>query len=100
MRPVPTQIMSPRAIVVAALSLLAGLPAASAAPRAPDLARGFKETVRPFVETYCLGCHGEQNKGDLDLRPYDSSAAAVKDLRHWTDVQERLNAQEMPPPKA
>jgi len=38
-----------------------------------DLDRRFNGTVRPFVETYCITCHGkEKSKGDLDLSPYST----------------------------
>ena len=32
------------------------------------LERSFRETVRPFLEAYCLGCHaGDKPKGDMNL---------------------------------
>ena len=34
-----------------------------------ELERRFAVTVRPFVESYCLDCHGgEKPKADFDLR--------------------------------
>ncbi|HWE97767.1 MAG TPA: DUF1592 domain-containing protein, partial [Tepidisphaeraceae bacterium] len=70
-------------------------------PAAAQLERGFHETVHPFVETYCITCHGQDKaKGDLDLSIYSNSASAAKDYRRWELVAERLDAKEMPPQKA
>src|SRR5690349_3844848 len=66
-----------------------------------NLDRGFAETVHPFLETYCISCHGEEKqKGKLDLRPYSTRAAVAKDYRRWEVVLERLKAGEMPPEEA
>jgi mono/diheme cytochrome c family protein len=70
-------------------------------PAATKLERGFQETVRPFVETYCITCHGrDKAKGDLDLSIYSTSASAARDYPRWELVAERLDAKEMPPQKA
>ncbi|MDB5290682.1 MAG: hypothetical protein JWL69_1923, partial [Phycisphaerales bacterium] len=70
-------------------------------PAAAQLDRGFRETVRPFVETYCISCHDHDTaKGDLDLSIYSSTETAAKDYRRWELVAERLGAKEMPPRKA
>ena len=51
----------------------------------------FRDTVRPFLETYCLGCHGkEKPKGDLDLSVYTTADAVAKDLAQWEVVLEQL----------
>ena len=43
-------------------------PAPTQTAATSPLEHRFRDTVRPFVETYCLGCHGkEKPKGDLDL---------------------------------
>src|SRR4051794_32650613 len=79
---------------------------ASDPPRSRDTAatpldRRFKETVRPFVDTYCLGCHGkEQPKGDLDLSVYNGADSVARDLGQWEAVVEQLEAGSMPPEKA
>jgi hypothetical protein len=74
---------------------------ASAAPTKGGLDRRFAETVRPFLESHCLECHGgEKPKGDLDLRQYQSLDLVIRDPRPWATVLERLTAKEMPPKKA
>src|SRR5262245_8291457 len=66
-----------------------------------DLDRRFSTTVQPFLNTYCIKCHsGETPKADLDLKPFSSLAAVVKDPLRWELVRERLGANEMPPAAA
>jgi len=63
-----------------------------------DLDQRFTETIRPFLQTHCIGCHGgEKPAAQLDLRGYSNLASVIKDYRHWALVLERLNAKEMPP---
>ncbi len=65
------------------------------------LEHGFRDTVRPFLDTYCLGCHGkEKPKGDLDLSVYTTFEAVAKDLPQWETVLEQLKSRTMPPAKA
>ncbi len=44
-------------------------------PPAPDAVEThFRETIRPFVQTNCIGCHGkEKPKGELDLSIFTNS---------------------------
>jgi hypothetical protein len=66
-----------------------------------SLELGFRDTVRPFLDTYCLGCHGkEKPKGDMDLSVYRTQDAVASDLEHWDLVLEQLEAKSMPPAKA
>src|SRR5438445_11630044 len=66
-----------------------------------DLERRFADTVHPFLDTYCLGCHGkEKQKGKLDLSPYATVAAIAADYRRWETVLDKLKAEEMPPEEA
>ena len=61
----------------------------------------FTNTVRPFLESHCITCHGpEKPKADLDLSPYSTMDAVVRDHPHWELVLEKLQAAEMPPEKA
>ena len=65
------------------------------------LERTFARTVHPFVETYCVTCHGkEKSEADLDLTSYTTTADVVAGFSYWELVQERLEAGEMPPTKA
>src|SRR5262245_55278806 len=70
-------------------------------PRPDPLDERFATQVRPFVERYCVGCHGPKKQaGSLDLSRDASAAAVAKNWRHWEHVGERLHAQEMPPEDA
>src|SRR5438270_13421806 len=91
-----------RATITATLLLtLATTPGAAADPDAAPLERGFRDTVRPFVQTYCSPCHaGAKPKGDLDLSAYGTAEAVGQDLRRWETVAEQLREGAMPPKKA
>ena len=84
--------------------LLLGCGAAVAA--SPDkasleLERRFESTIRPFIGTYCLDCHGaEKPKGDFDLSPFNDVRAVARDHLQWGMVLEKLQSGEMPPKKA
>ena len=66
-----------------------------------DLENSFNSTVHPFVETYCISCHGKDKpKGDLDLSTYTTAAGVASGFGNWEMVQTRLQAGEMPPAKA
>ena len=70
-------------------------------PTQLELEGRFTNSVRPFLETYCLTCHGpEKPKADLDLSPYSTRDAIVRDHLRWELVLEKLQAAEMPPEKA
>ena len=71
----------------------------SAAEEVPgDDAQGFYSVVQPFLQTYCLSCHGaEKQEGRLDLSHLVKSVPAVENYRIWEAIGERLDADEMPP---
>lgn len=83
-----------------------GLRADDEGPRRPDPATAsvearFRETVRPFLETYCLRCHGgDKPKGELDLGAFTTAESVAKDLPRWELVLEQLEAESMPPAEA
>ena len=61
----------------------------------------FRETVEPFIGTYCFECHGQDKpKGDLDLRAYSSLGTFSKDPETLDLVLEQLQSGAMPPAKA
>src|SRR5262249_49870285 len=98
--------MSPRGLFVFTCALLLSLgvlrvPASSrqtaTAGSAPP-ARAFAASVKPFLQTYCYGCHsGSQPAAGFDLTSYSTRDAVVGDQRHWNLVLTRLKAAEMPP---
>jgi hypothetical protein len=93
-----------RRVTITPLLLFAGFlaaPLVASETTEVDLERKFTGTVRPFVDTYCITCHGkEKPKADFDLSPYSTVDAVVRDHGHWELVLEKLQAAEMPPEKA
>jgi hypothetical protein len=92
-----------RAPVTAAILVLApfAAPAVAADPATDGLERRFRDTVQPFLKTYCSECHGpEKRKGDLDLTAYSTVAAVAADHRRWEVVLEQLQTEAMPPETA
>ena len=76
-------------------------PALSQTAATAPLEQRFRDTVRPFVDTYCIGCHGkEKPKGDLNLSAYTTADAVATDLEQWEVVLEQLKSGTMPPAKA
>lgn len=64
----------------------------------PGGARAFEEDIRPFLNTYCLGCHGgEKVKGKVDFSRIQSRADAEARFELWGTVAEMLEGGEMPP---
>ena len=64
-------------------------------PTERDIQRMFDGTVRPFLQTHCLACHGKKKQeGELDLSSYSTMAAVVKDFARWVTVLEKLEAEE------
>ena len=58
------------------------------------LERKFSQTVRPFLTSYCIGCHsGATPAAQFDLRPYTTIAASSAIIPHWDLVLEKLDRQ-------
>lgn len=71
-----------------------------AAAQESDLAREYREKIRPLAARYCLDCHSTKDKkGDLDLERFASFDDIRKDTRAWLHVAENLENGEMPPKK-
>ncbi len=74
----------------------------SGPPPANDpLEERFTTHVRPFLQSYCYGCHGaEKHKAELDLSRDSTATAVASNLRRWEQVLVRLRTEEMPPKSA
>ena len=78
------------------LLILALASAAEAAT--PAIERQFEATVRPFIVTYCAGCHsGSSAAAQFDLKSYTTLNLVTRDYPRWALVAHRLEAHEMPP---
>jgi Protein of unknown function (DUF1592)/Protein of unknown function (DUF1588)/Protein of unknown function (DUF1587)/Protein of unknown function (DUF1595)/Protein of unknown function (DUF1585)/Planctomycete cytochrome C len=101
----PTVSVRPIVFTGALLVSLAalGVPAFSrqATPTAPARSDAFESSIRPFLRTYCYGCHGgSQPAAGFDLTSYATQDSVVGDQRRWNLVLARLKAGEMPPSQA
>src|SRR5262249_46540435 len=66
-----------------------------------DLDARFHRTVKPFLETYCITCHGKDGpKAGMDLSACQTMAALLHDGHLWGLLLERIEADEMPPREA
>jgi hypothetical protein len=87
----------PAVLAVMALALVG--PATASAADIPE--RRFSTDVRPFIDRYCVSCHGpKKQKGSLDLSRDTTPETVINHLRQWEMVHDRLRAQEMPPEDA
>jgi len=91
------------------LLALAGLGAWSAYPRQPapvqprpdTLNERFAKQVKPFLDRYCISCHGPTRpKADLNLTHDQTVEAIAGNEKQWELVLERLHAGDMPPEDA
>jgi hypothetical protein len=84
------------------LRVVSPLVVLSAFAGGPDpLDRQFAETVKPFLQSYCVDCHsGDKPKGGLDLTKYQGVGDVVRDHRHWGEVRDQISGGDMPPDKA
>ena len=60
----------------------------------------FKEKVEPFVEKYCVRCHGTRPKGGVNLKEalkYPNTASSSKD---WKKAVANVKVHDMPPEDA
>src|SRR5262245_35801928 len=63
-----------------------------------DLERRFSRIVRPFVTSYCAGCHsGPAPAAGFDLQRYTTMDSVVEGSARWALVLRKLTAKEMPP---
>jgi Protein of unknown function (DUF1592)/Protein of unknown function (DUF1588)/Protein of unknown function (DUF1585)/Protein of unknown function (DUF1595)/Protein of unknown function (DUF1587)/Planctomycete cytochrome C len=66
--------------------------------RTPPRAVGAE--FRTFVDNYCAECHdGHEAEGGLDLTRFSDDSDVMKDRSVWRAVYEKLESQQMPPPK-
>jgi hypothetical protein len=61
----------------------------------------FATKVKPFLDAYCVSCHGpKKQSASLDLSRDANVAAVVKNAKEWELVLDKLHAKEMPPETA
>ena len=99
MNPYAWSLLASTLVFLAVLLGAGGSRAATSGSTAPELEQRFVGTVRPFMQTYCVSCHGKDKpQAQLDLTAYANMASVVRDYPHWSLVLEKLAAKQMPPP--
>jgi mono/diheme cytochrome c family protein len=80
------------------------LAAAVAAPPKPKTQKmpahvGFENTIRPFLTTYCIGCHqGDTAAAGLNLQPFQNADTLRKEPEIWQNIAHKVSTGLMPPP--
>ncbi|HYP04718.1 MAG TPA: DUF1587 domain-containing protein, partial [Bryobacteraceae bacterium] len=88
-------------LVALPLCFGAAVPVHAAKTTDADLERRFNDTVRPFVKTYCIGCHGGSTPvASFDLQQFTTLQSVVRGHAHWALVLEKITSKEMPPAEA
>ena len=58
----------------------------------------FDETVRPFLNEYCVGCHGPKiAMAHRRFDTLDADLTSADTQQHWKEIVDRLNLGKMPP---
>ena len=66
-----------------------------------DAQKSFKDSVTPFVKTYCIGCHGQdRQKGGINFQPALSNAGDATIAKRWKQAAANVKAHDMPPTDA
>lgn len=95
--------MTRRFILALGRTLLA---AVACAPIIPSMvqaqnSRDVAKVIAPFVEKYCVDCHGKKDpEGNVNLHSLAFDAKAAQDIETWKRVYEQLFNRQMPPPDA
>ncbi|MFN7918857.1 MAG: DUF1592 domain-containing protein [Bryobacteraceae bacterium] len=64
----------------------------------PEIEAKFTQSVKPFLASYCIGCHsGTAPAAQFDLKQYSAISDAVRDHSRWALLAEKMTAGEMPP---
>ena len=95
-----------KAIVAFFVSLASPLLAESTDDRTDEIAlradaqKTFKKQVAPFVEKYCIRCHGPRPKGDVNLKSALKSPGSPASYLHWQKAVANVKVHDMPPEDA
>ena len=62
-----------------------------------DAEATFKEKVGPFVNKYCISCHGPRPEAGVNLRSALKSPGATSSFLHWKKAVANVKVHDMPP---
>ena len=64
-------------------------------------ADAFEQTIQPYLNQFCLGCHGPQKqKAGLRVDQLDPDLVSGSDADMWQEILDLTNLSEMPPEEA
>lgn len=62
-----------------------------------DAAKTFKEEVTPFVNKYCVSCHGPRPEAGVNLRSALRDPGNSSSFLHWKKAATNVKVHDMPP---
>ncbi|MEQ9410960.1 MAG: DUF1592 domain-containing protein [Fuerstiella sp.] len=62
-----------------------------------DAEQTFKKKVEPFVNKYCISCHGPRPEAGINLRSALRSPGATSSFLHWKKAVANVRVHDMPP---
>lgn len=62
-----------------------------------DAEKTFKEKVEPFVNQFCISCHGPRPEAGINLRSALRSPGAASSFLHWKKAVANVKVHDMPP---
>ncbi|MCD0459290.1 DUF1592 domain-containing protein [Roseiconus lacunae] len=62
-----------------------------------DAETTFKKKVGPFVDKYCISCHGPRPEAGINLRSALQSPGAASSFLHWKKAVANVKVGDMPP---
>ena len=76
----------PRLLIVTSILLTAALSA--------DGDEEYEKEIKPLLEHYCYGCHGEgSSKGGFSMDKFADLSGHLDDLKHWMPVWQDVRSQ-------
>ncbi len=92
--PLPMPFNQRNNLTIICLAALTSMPCTSPA-------KGFGEDIAPFLNQYCVSCHGpEKQKAKLRLDTLDRDLVNGTQADMWQEVLDLVNVSEMPPEEA
>lgn len=85
------------AFPVLLLAAVQSLGAADYAALKADAQKAFKNGVGPFVDKYCMRCHGPRPKGGINLKSALRSPGSASSFLNWKKAVANVKAHDMPP---
>ncbi|QEF97927.1 hypothetical protein Mal15_19730 [Stieleria maiorica] len=65
-----------------------------------DARKTFRKKVEPFVNRYCIDCHGPRPEAGLNLRSALNSPESATSFLHWKKAVANVKVHDMPPEDA